>query len=211
MSRLSSAVTRAGLALGSAIGLAALAVVPATSAHATAPTAPLPPTIAAVLAPYARSFDTDNNDFNIATHVLLQFPDLAVAANRAGNSTVFLPTDYAFRALVRSVTGVTIVPEADLLKAVQRFGIVRLGAILRYHIVQGARVTYGQLVRTNAFSLPTMQGSTVRVAVSVVPRWTVHLVDRASRRPDAKVINADIAASNGVIHVIDRVMLPFEI
>jgi uncharacterized surface protein with fasciclin (FAS1) repeats len=210
MSRFLSTAARVGLVVGSVVGSMAMAVAP-TVAHAAGPTPPPPPTIAAVLAPYARGFDTDNDDFNIATHLVLQFPDLAVAANRPGNDTVFLPTDYAFRSLVRSLTGVTVVPEAALLKAVQRLGTVKLGAILRYHVIHGARVTYGHLLRTNAFSLPTLQGSTVRIAVVTQPWWSVRLIDRATRQPDAKIINADITASNGLIHVIDRVMLPFEV
>ena len=210
MSRFLSTVARIGCGLAAVAGTA-VAVVP-TSAHAAGPAVPTPPpTIAAVLAPYARGFDTNNDDFNIATHVLLQFPDLTVAANRPGSATVFLPTDYAFRALVRSLTGRTVGPELALLKAVQQLGTVRLGAILRYHVVQGTRVSYGQLLRTNAFSLPTLQGATVRIAVARRPWWSVTLVDRASRLPDAKIINADITASNGVIHVVDRVMLPFEV
>jgi uncharacterized surface protein with fasciclin (FAS1) repeats len=208
MSRLSSAAARVGLALAAALGMAATVVVPTATANAAAPTPPAT-TIAAILAPYARGFDTDNDDFNIATHVLLQFPDLVMAANKPGNITVFLPTDYAFRALVRSLTGVTVVPEVQVLKAVQRLGTARLNAILRYHVVPGAKVTYGQLLRTNAFSLPTLQGGTVRIAATSTPFHTVVLRDMATRLPDAKVINADIAASNGILHVIDRVMLPF--
>ena len=53
----------------------------------------------------AGGFDRRDGDFDIATELLRQYPDLVTAADSAGAITVFLPTDEAFRNTVRAVTG----------------------------------------------------------------------------------------------------------
>ncbi len=222
MSRLSRTAGRVAFAFG--VATAALAatvapglaqagpVVPAppvTTVPAPTTTVPkAPPTIGLFLAPYVRGFDIDNNNFNIATHVLLQFPDLALATTKPGMSTVFLPTDYAFRALVRSLTGTTVVPEVKVFQALQKLGPARLGAMLRTHVLRGVRLTYAQALLSNGKVLTTWQGSKVRIQVLATLRRTVVLHDGATVLPDPKIINANIRASNGIIHVIDRVLLP---
>ena len=184
---------------------------PTTTVPAPTTTAPKPPpTIALVLAPYVGGFDIDNNNFNIATHVLLLFPDLAFATTKPGTTTVFLPTDYAFRALVKSLTGKVVVPEVKVFQALQRLGRATLGAILRTHVLKGARLTYGQALQSNGKLLTTMSGSRLRVVVRSTPRRTVVLRDGAPTFADPKIINANVRASNGIIHVIDRVLLPTE-
>jgi uncharacterized surface protein with fasciclin (FAS1) repeats len=179
--------------------------VPATTVPAPKP----PPTIASLLAPFAGGFDVDNNNFNVATHLVLQFPDLVAASTKAGAATIFLPTDYAFRRLVKSLTGTVVVPEDKLFATVMLLGRDRLGHILRSHVIKGSRISYGQLMAGNGRVLRTLDGSTVKVAVTSLPRRTVWLRDAAPALVDAKVIRANVPASNGVIHVIDQVMLPF--
>ncbi len=229
MSRLSRTAGRVTLAVGVATAALAAAVVPGTvQASPTVPAPPRPtlpvpprptlptpprptlptPTIALVLAPYVGGFDNNNNNFNIATHVLLQFPDLALATAKPGNTTVFLPTDYAFRALVKSLTGRVVVPEAKVFQAIHKLGLTRLGAILRTHVVKGIRLTYAQLLRSHGKVLTTWHGSKITVEVRQAPRRAVVLHDGAPALPDAKIINANVMASNGIIHIIDRVMLP---
>ena len=102
----------------------------------------------------------------------------------AGPFTVFAPTDDAFAALPEGLVAALLLPEnVDALKA-----------ILTYHVVSGkvhaADVTTGDV--------PTVQGSTMAVDTSegVVINGT------------AKVTATDIEASNGVIHVIDSVLVP---
>lgn len=201
------AFVRAGLALGITAAIAAAMGAPANAAPAPA----APPSIAVWLAPYAGGFDTNNNDFNIATHLVLKFPDLVRAATLPGHSTVFLPADYAFRSWVKSATGVTVVDEAQLLDAVVKLAGANLSHIVRYHIVKSATLGYGQLAAAKGKPIVTADGSTIVPRTTPWPGHTfpfVYLTDKATKAVDAKITNGNISVTNGVIHVIDRVMLP---
>ncbi|NJK48712.1 fasciclin domain-containing protein [Candidatus Gracilibacteria bacterium] len=101
-----------------------------------------------------------------------------------GSFTVFAPTDEAFAALPEGTL-------EELLKPENRDELVK---ILTYHVVPG-RVTSEQL--SNG-SVETVEGQSV----------TVDVGEREIKVNDSNVIRADILASNGVIHVIDRVLIP---
>lgn len=101
-----------------------------------------------------------------------------------GPFTVFAPTDEAFAALPAGTVD-------DLLKPENKD---KLTAILTYHVVPG-RVMSADL--TDGLKSKTVQGSEVTFDL-----------DGGAKVNDAKVVTADVAADNGVIHVIDRVMLP---
>ncbi|CAB4634916.1 unannotated protein [freshwater metagenome] len=102
----------------------------------------------------------------------------------AGPFTVFAPNDDAFAALPAGLV------EALLLKK----NYDTLVKILTYHVISGevlaADVTAGDC--------PTVEGSTMKIAVG----------DSVVLNDSAKVIATDIMASNGVVHVIDAVLLP---
>ena len=83
---------------------------------------------------------------------------------------------------------------ADLLKPENK---AKLIAILTYHVVPGS-VMAAQVVTMNGKEAKTVNGQSVKI---VVKGGTV-TVD------GAKVVTTDIKASNGVIHVIDSVILP---
>lgn len=101
-----------------------------------------------------------------------------------GPYTVFAPTDAAFAALPKGTV-------EQLLKPENRDALVK---ILTYHVIRGENVS------TSLKSGPamTLEGAPVRLNVSPVGV----LVNTS------KVVQADVQASNGVIHVIDKVMLP---
>ncbi len=101
-----------------------------------------------------------------------------------GPFTVFAPTDEAFSKLP---------PEAlsDLLKPENK---EKLTAILTYHVVPG-KITSRQVAHISKAT--TVQGQSL----------TVDTNDGVTIN-DAKVIAADVEASNGIIHVIDTVLLP---
>jgi uncharacterized surface protein with fasciclin (FAS1) repeats len=101
-----------------------------------------------------------------------------------GPLTVFAPTDDAFAALpVGTLDSLLADPEA-------------LKSILLYHVVSG-RVTADQVV--NMTSADSVEGSQIAIAVK---DGKVYLNDTA------QVVATDILTSNGVIHVIDEVILP---
>ena len=102
-----------------------------------------------------------------------------------GPFTVFAPTDEAFAKLDKALLD-------DLLKPENKDTLV---AILTYHVVPG-KVTAADVV--NLTSAKTVQGEEITIKVD----GNTVMVN------DAKVTQTDIAASNGVIHVIDTVILP---
>lgn len=105
---------------------------------------------------------------------------LANALKGEGPLTVFAPTDEAFAALPDGTV-------ADLLRPENRD---RLAAILKYHVVAGEIYLGGQRTKT-------LQGS----QLDIRPNGSF-------RVDEANVLLADIRATNGVVHVVDRVLLP---
>jgi len=101
-----------------------------------------------------------------------------------GPFTVFAPTDEAFAALPEGTVD-------DLLKPENKD---KLTSILTYHVVPG-KVMSGDL--SDGMMAKTVQGSEVMVKT-----------DPAVMVDEASVTQADIEASNGVIHVIDKVIMP---
>ncbi|MEZ7956645.1 MAG: CIA30 family protein [Rubritalea sp.] len=104
-----------------------------------------------------------------------------------GPFTVFAPTDKAFSRLPEGTV-------ADLLKPENKD---KLQAVLTYHVLSGSVDLAGAL---SAKQAKTVQGSDVKISFS----------DGKVRVNDAAIINADIKCSNGIIHVIDSVILPPE-
>ena len=147
--------------------------------------------LAATMAVPALAADKDLVDTAVSAG---QFNTLVAAVQAAGLAdtlkgpgpfTVFAPTDAAFAALPAGTV-------ADLLKPENK---AKLAAILTYHVVPG-RVTSGDIAG-KAMDVTTVQGTTLKVdAMQGV------MVD------EARVVTADVMASNGVIHVIDKVVMP---
>lgn len=103
-----------------------------------------------------------------------------------GPFTVFAPTNDAFAALPEGVVETLLTPENR----------DQLVAVLTYHVVPG-KVMSGDLVGKK-LEAATVQGQNV----------SIDAMTDGVRVEGAMVIQADIEASNGVIHVIDAVMLP---
>ena len=123
-----------------------------------------------------------------------QFNTLAAALTAAGlvdtlkgegPFTVFAPTDEAFAKLPAGTVEYLLEPENR----------EQLVAILTYHVVPG-KVYAADVVKLN--SATTVNGADVTITVR----------DDGVAVDDANIVKTDIAASNGVIHVIDTVILP---
>ena len=104
-----------------------------------------------------------------------------------GPFTVFAPTDEAFAKLPEGTVESLLKPENK----------DKLVAVLTYHVVPGA-VKADKVVTLDGKKVKTVQGSEVAISVK---GGSVY-VDKA------KVVKTDIVTSNGVIHVIDAVILP---
>ncbi len=104
-----------------------------------------------------------------------------------GPFTVFAPTDDAFAKLPKGTV-------EGLLK-----DIPKLKSILTYHVVPG-KVTAADVVKLS--SAKTVQGQSIKIDAS---KWHLHKNPKVN---DANVVKTDIMADNGVIHVIDKVILP---
>lgn len=112
---------------------------------------------------------------------------LAEALSGKGPFTVFAPTDEAFAKLPAGTVETLLKPEnLDMLRS-----------ILLYHVVEG-RVYSDDAIETK--TAKTLQGTKVKITQN----------KHGVKINDATVTGADIDASNGVIHVIDTVILPSE-
>lgn len=105
----------------------------------------------------------------------------------AGPFTVFAPTDAAFEEALKALD----------ITAEQLLARDDLAAILKYHVVSGAKVMSKDL-EAGEQKVESLEGSELTVTVAG-DEVTVN---------DASVTAADVDASNGVIHVIDKVLLP---
>ena len=110
---------------------------------------------------------------------------LADALQGKGPFTVFAPTDAAFAKL-----------PAGTLDALLK-DPVKLAAILKYHVVSG-KVMAADVVKGNGAKPATLNGAALDITVKGGKVYV----------NGAQVTTADVAASNGVIHVIDAVVLP---
>jgi uncharacterized surface protein with fasciclin (FAS1) repeats len=159
----------------------------------------------------ADGFDRNPNDFDIVTQALLLFPDLVEAASNPGDYTVFLPTDYAFRLLVKDLTGKKVYKESDVFAAVASLGTDTVKAVLTYHIIPGSRIDYAAALKADGAALTTLQGGTITVDVQGQRANRIVLVDNDPDLRNPKVVVANIKASNGIAHGIDRVLLPINV
>ena len=127
---------------------------------------------------------SDNSNFTTLV-AAVKSAGLVETLSGDGPFTVFAPTDDAFKALPEGAL-------EDLLKPENK---AKLIAILKYHVVAGAVKAKDVVSLTSA---ETVEGSEVAITVD----------GEEVKIDDANVVKTDIACSNGVIHVIDAVMMP---
>ncbi len=114
----------------------------------------------------------------------LEAADLTATLDGDGPYTVFAPSDDAFAALPEGTLESLLAPENK----------DQLVELLSYHVVPGkmisADITDGKS--------PTVHGDDVEITVA----------DTGVKVNEASVVTADIEASNGVIHIVDKVVMP---
>jgi len=117
--------------------------------------------------------------------------DLATTLSGAGPFTVFAPTNAAFTALLA---------ELGLTKAQLLADKPLLTAVLQYHVL-GARVTKSQIQLGKAIS--PLAGGFFKI-----DQVGADFIVTDGRNRTSKITATDIAASNGVVHLVDKVILP---
>ena len=139
----------------------------------------------------AQSVNEESGEFSVLL-AALQRADLVGALQTNDQLTVFAPTDAAFSALLTEL-GASGLDDID---------DETLSAVLLYHVVPGRLMSETVL---SAGEIETLNGA------SVYPRDTEAAIVDENDRVSNILVDAglfDIEASNGVIHVIDRVLLP---
>ncbi|MCL9775774.1 fasciclin domain-containing protein [Vibrio methylphosphonaticus] len=126
----------------------------------------------------------DNGSFNTLV-AAVKAAGLVETLKGDGPFTVFAPTDEAFAKLPAGTVDMLLMPENK----------DKLVAILTYHVVPG-KVMAADVVKLD--SAATVEGQMVTIKVD----GGSVMVDQAN------VVATDVAASNGVIHVIDAVLMP---
>jgi uncharacterized surface protein with fasciclin (FAS1) repeats len=138
-------------------------------------------------------FDADGGDFDILREAVLA-TGLDRRLSGRGQLTVFAPTDQAFLDLTGAAT------EGDAFAAVASLGLDAVGDVLAYHVAPGRR--------TAAAVVPAERIRTLQGGFLTKDAGSATLVDALGR--EATIAAPDAAlVSNGVIHVIDAVVLPF--
>ncbi len=140
--------------------------------------------LGAVVLPYETAVDVAiDNNFNSLTAAVIKAELIPALTNPFAELTVFAPTDQAFddlaTALGTDIAGVLANPQ--------------LAEILLYHVVSGTVLSTDL---TNG-SVPTLNGQTVTVDLTAGVMIN-----------SANVITADLTTDNGVVHVIDAVLVP---
>lgn len=192
----------AGVVVASFAMLATL-LVPSLVSNASAESGP---SITEIVAS-SGDFDKNEQDFDILLQAVLAAGLQDALAAPGADVTVFAPKDIAFIRLARDL-GYTKWDEAGALNAIVTYlteagggdPIPLLTDILLYHVSPGAK-SFSEVAASG--SVDTLLGQSVGVADG-------RLIDGEPALENARLLNwqADIMASNGVVHVIDRVLLP---
>jgi uncharacterized surface protein with fasciclin (FAS1) repeats len=119
--------------------------------------------------------------------------------NGTDQYTVFAPTNEAFQnlyGLLTAVLGVQIDEISDVPAAV-------VLDVLFYHVAEGRRAANSVVPRRGERTITPLLGETFAVRTNLTIRDGL-----TGLRTDAKIVGADISAKNGIIHVIDQVIVP---
>lgn len=131
---------------------------------------------------------SEDANLSILVDALTMFPDLVSTLNMDGDYTVFAPTNDAFTALLGVIgqSSLDDIPE-DVIER-----------LLKYHVISGAAL----------MSTDLSDGQMAATILSADDKITVSIDQSGVMINSANVTTANIEASNGVIHVIDAVLVP---
>lgn len=143
--------------------------------------------------PTITDFAASNPSFSILVQALTRSDlsaNFATVLDGTGPFTVFAPTNDAFAALLVELGASSL---ADVPAAL-------LEAVLLYHVVGDANIQSSML--SNNQQVPTLNGQAFTINLNGGPSIT------DSRNRQANIVATNVQAANGVVHVLDRVILP---
>merc|ERR1711865_212227 len=129
---------------------------------------------------------SENGSFTTLVAALSATDLVGALSSPAGPFTVFAPTDDAFDALPKGLVECLLLDQ----------NLPILSSILLYHVASGEAVSTDL---SNGMMIPTLQGEEVTVDLNT---------DGVVKINDSTVVGADVLASNGVIHVLNQVLVP---
>ena len=186
-----------------AVAAAAALTFAAVPAHATGGSAPRGSIVdVAVAASGGGTPDKNPWDYDLLVQAVQATGLDAALADRSTSYTVFAPNDRAFLRLVRDLTGSWPASEGEALTTITTaFTNDEIANILLYHAVSGKKLSAVKVLKSK--SLTMANGGIVK------PRG-ITLRDETPALADPRLVlwKINIPASNGVIHTIDRVLVP---
>ncbi|WP_306114059.1 MULTISPECIES: fasciclin domain-containing protein [unclassified Roseovarius] len=161
----------------------------------------------------ASGFDTNDGDFDLLREAVIAADLAGPLSDGSAEFTVFAPTDAAFIGLAQTL-GYSGSDEGGslnyILDALALLGggdpIPTLGNILSYHVVEGEFFLADVAALGNGAEIPTLLGPNVTLNLDVPG-----LEDLDPGLPDPALIGFDVDVDNGVIHVLDGVLLPLPV
>jgi uncharacterized surface protein with fasciclin (FAS1) repeats len=148
------------------------------------------------------STKADESQFNLLL-AALEYTGLTGVFTGGGQYTVFAPTDEAFINLVTAVAGLldpVILNEHGPFAAIDALlGEGTIANVLLYHVTEGRRAANSVVPPRGSRTITTLLGETFSVGTG----GTISAVGNT-----ANIVKPNISASNGIVHVIDAVILP---
>ncbi|MEW1835442.1 fasciclin domain-containing protein [Microbacterium sp. NPDC079995] len=190
-----------GIALATVVaGALALTASPASAHQATKPAGTV--VDVAVAASGGGTPDANGSDYDILVQALVATGLDDTLSDTDTTYTVFAPNDRAFLRLVADLTGEAPASEAAALEAItSTFTAEQIADILLYHVVAGKKLSPVKVLFSR--SIEMANGGTIEPRGIVLRDETPEL-----KNPKLVLRAIDIPASNGVIHTIDRVLVP---
>lgn len=190
-----------GTALATVVaGALAFTASPASAHQATAPKGTV--VDVAVAASGGGTPDANGSDYDILVQALVATGLDETLDDPSSTFTVFAPNDRAFERLVTDLTGKAPASEAAALKTItSTFTGEQITDILLYHVVAGKKLSPVKVLFSHEIEMAN--GGTIE------PRGIVLRDETPDLKNPKLVLRAiNIKASNGVIHTIDRVLVP---
>ncbi|WP_244604268.1 fasciclin domain-containing protein [Microbacterium oleivorans] len=190
-----------GIALATVVaGALALTASPASAHQATKPAGTI--VDVAVAASGGGTPDANGSDYDILVQALVATGLDKTLDDTKSTFTVFAPNDRAFERLVTDLTGTAPASEAAALKTItSTFTADQISDILLYHVVAGKKLSPVKVLFSHEITMAN--GGTIE------PRG-ITLRDETPELKNPKLVlrAINIKTSNGVIHTIDRVLVP---